>query len=264
LGIGDQVIATGLAKGAAARGKKIAFGDGRRILWDANSASIFAGNPNIAPPKATAMNVNTQFELEWVPFYKGNRLYNRWTPGRWEWNYSFRCIPGEIYLTKEERQFAKLVGDTPLVIIEPNPSPKSPVANKRWPMERFEEVAKVLRSDGYDVVQLHYRGARLLRNARSFPSPDFRRATAVLARAKLYIGGEGGMHHAAAAVGVEGVVLFGGFIPPEVTGYALHTNLTGGAEACGSLQPCDHCAAAMKAIEVDEVLEHAMARLCSA
>jgi hypothetical protein len=63
-------------------------------------------------------------------------------------------------------------------------------------------------------------------------------------------------------VGVEGVVLFGGFIPPEVTGYALHTNLTGGAEACGSLQPCAHCHEAMKAIGVDEVLERAMARLC--
>jgi len=87
---------------------------------------------------------------------------------------------------------------------------------------------------------------------------------AILRRAKLYIGGEGGMHHGAAAVGVQGVVLFGGFIPPEVTGYALHTNLTGGAEACGSFNPCAHCAAAMQAIGVDEVLEHAMKRLCPA
>jgi hypothetical protein len=83
-----------------------------------------------------------------------------------------------------------------------------------------------------------------------------------MSRAALYIGGEGGLHHGAAAVGVGGVVLFGGFIPPEVTGYATHANLTGGAEACGSLDPCRHCAAAMQAIGVDEVLEHAMARLC--
>jgi ADP-heptose:LPS heptosyltransferase len=260
VGLGDQLIASGLAKGAAARGKIIAFGDGRRILWDANSPTIFKGNPNIAPPKGTSLNAS--LDLEWIHFYKGNRLYNRHTPGRWEWNYDFRCKPGEIYLTKQEKQFAKLVGDTPLVIIEPNPSPKSPVSNKQWPLSRYEEVAKALRNEGFDVVQLHYRGGKLLRNARSFPSPSFRNAMAVLARAKLYIGGEGGMHHAAAAVGVEGVVIFGGFIPPQVTGYALHTNLTGGAEACGSLQPCEHCAAAMQAIGVDEVLEHAMARLC--
>lgn len=260
MGLGDQLIATGLAKGAAARGKIIAFGDGKRILWDANSPTIFKGNPNIAPPKGTSLNAS--LDLEWIHFYKGNRLYNRHAPGRWEWNHSFRCKPGEIFLTKEEKQFARLAGEG-FVLIEPNPSPKSPVANKQWPFERYDEVARALRAEGYDVLQLHYRGARLLRNARSFPSPDFRRALAVLARAQLYIGGEGGLHHGAAAVGVGGVVLFGGFIPPEVTGYAAHANLTGGAvEACGSLKPCPHCHAAMQAIGVDEVLEHAMARLC--
>jgi hypothetical protein len=253
------LIATGLAKGAAARGKKIAFGDGRRILWDANSPTIFKGNPNIAPPKGTALNAS--LDLEWIRFYKGNRLYNRHTPGRWEWNYDFRCIPGEIFLTKEEKQFAKLAGEG-FVLIEPNPSPKSPVANKQWPFERYEEVARTLRAEGHDVLQLHYRGAKLLKGARQFPCPSFRIGLAVMARASLYIGGEGGLHHGAAAVGVGGVVLFGGFIPPAVTGYALHTNLTGGAEACGSLQPCDHCRAAMEAIGADEVLEHAMARLC--
>jgi hypothetical protein len=70
------------------------------------------------------------------------------------------------------------------------------------------------------------------------------------------------MHHGAAAMGVPGVVLFGGFIPPQVTGYLMHANLTGGAEACGSLNPCPHCAAAMQAISVDEVLHHAMTWLC--
>jgi hypothetical protein len=70
------------------------------------------------------------------------------------------------------------------------------------------------------------------------------------------------MHHGAAAVGVGGVVLFGGFIPPQTTGYAIHANLTGGAEACGSLAACAHCRDAMDRIEVEEVVEHAMARLC--
>jgi ADP-heptose:LPS heptosyltransferase len=223
---------------------------------------IFEGNPNIAPLKATALNVNTHIELEWIPFYKGNRLYNRHAPGRWVWNYDFRCIPGEIFLTKQEKQYAKLVGEAGFVLMEPNPSAKSPVANKQWPFERYEAVARTLRAEGHDVLQLNYRGARLLKAARPFGCPSFRIALAVMARASLYIGGEGGLHHGAAAVGVGGVVLFGGFIPPQVTGYALHDNLTGGAEACGSLQPCDHCRAAMQAIEVDEVLERAKARLC--
>ena len=263
MGLGDQLIGTGLAKGAAARGKKIAFGDGTRIMWDSNSPVIFAGNPNIAHPKSTAKNVNTQYELEWIPFYKGNRLYNKWSPGRWVWNYDFRCTPGEIYLTYEERQYARMTGQD-YVLIEPNPSPKSPVANKQWPFERYETVARTLKSYDIEVVQLNYPRARLLKAARPIPCPSFRIALAIMERAEIFIGGEGGLHHGAAAVGLPGVVLFGGFIPPQVTGYDIHTNLTGGAEACGSLTPCPHCAAAMGAIGADEVLDAAMAILCPA
>ena len=51
------------------------------------------------------------------------------------------------------------------------------------------------------------------------------------------------------------VVIFGGFVPPIVTGYETHANLTGGADACGSLFPCKHCLEALDAITVEEVLE---------
>ena len=172
-----------MAKGAWARGKKIAFGDGKRVIWDANSRIIFDGNPNIAPLKATMLNTNTQFELEWVPFYKGHRIYNTWSPGRWIWNYEFRCIPGEIYLTKDEKQYGKLAGED-FVLIEPNPSAKSPVANKAWPFERYEEVARTLKAEGHTVLQLNYRGARPLKAARLFGCPSFRIGLAVMARAR--------------------------------------------------------------------------------
>jgi hypothetical protein len=63
------------------------------------------------------------------------------------------------------------------------------------------------------------------------------------------------MHHGAAAVGTPAVVIFGGFIPPAVVGYDMHVNLTGGAEACGSLNKCLHCRAAMEKISVEEVYQ---------
>jgi hypothetical protein len=70
------------------------------------------------------------------------------------------------------------------------------------------------------------------------------------------------MHHGAAAMNIPAVVLFGGFVPPAVTGYDSHTNLTGGAEfACGSFRYCEHCIAAMKAISVDEVVTAALEHL---
>jgi ADP-heptose:LPS heptosyltransferase len=74
----------------------------------------------------------------------------------------------------------------------------------------------------------------------------------------LYIGPEGGLHHGAAAVGIPAVVLFGGFIPPQVTGYKTHVNLTGGADFfCGSLQACKHCAEAMERIKSKHVCDAA-------
>jgi hypothetical protein len=66
--------------------------------------------------------------------------------------------------------------------------------------------------------------------ARQIKTKGFRHALAVPQNASLYIGPEGGLHHAVASVGVAAVVLFGDFIPPAVTGYSHHANLTGGGD----------------------------------
>lgn len=257
MGLGDNIMATGMARGAVARGKRIAFGDGKKLIWDTLSAGIFHGNPNIARP-GQERNSN----VEWIPFYRGNRLYNKQGNGRWLWNYDFRPTPGEIFFSHEELHYAEQMRPG-FIIIEPNvPIYKSVAPNKEWPAERYEEVAKRLVSAGHVVIQLKHGGKHNLRSASSVHSSNFRKALALLQRASLYIGPEGGMHHGAAAVNVPGVVLFGGFIPPQVTGYDTHTNLVGNAtEACGSLKKCDHCIAAMQSIEVDEVYEAAIGHL---
>lgn len=257
MGIGDNLMATGIARGAAARGKRIAFGDGNRIIWDKNSAEIFSGNGNIAPPGNEIAR-----DIEWVPYYKGHRIYNRQGDGRWIWNGEFRPVPGEIFLTVSERRAARRAGSG-FVVIEPNVERWKTVApNKDWGFERYQRVADRLRAKGFRVVQYRYGVERpLLKFADVIMTRSFRDAYAMLAHAALYIGPEGGLHHAAAAVGIPAVVLFGGFIPPLVTGYPSHTNLTGGAEACGSFGPCDHCRAAMAAISEDEVEAAAMRHL---
>jgi ADP-heptose:LPS heptosyltransferase len=101
-----------------------------------------------------------------------------------------------------------------------------------------------------------------LSGVRQVHSRGIRQGLAYLAQARLYIGPEGGLHHAAAALNIPGVVLFGGFIPPQITGYIIHANLTGGdTEACGILGRCLHCKQAMQRITVDEVLAHAYIKI---
>jgi len=253
MGIGDNIMATGMARGAAKRGKRVAFGDGSKIRWDTYSELIFRHNVNICPPASRGAS-----NVEWIPFYRGNRLYNRQGDGRWIWNYDFRPTPGEFFLTGEERKFAEHAGKG-FVLIEPNlPPQKTSSPNKQWPQERYAVVAHRLAQQGHRIVQLAYgRGYRIPR-AVQIATPNFRLAAAVLQRAALYIGPEGGLHHAAAALDVPGVVIFGGWVPPEVTGYAAHANLTGDAgEACGLFSPCDHCRQALLKITVDEVLANA-------
>lgn len=258
MGYGDQLMATGLARGARARGRRVAFGSGGRIRWDSRSELVFRGNPNIAAPGAEG-----SADLDWVAYFKGHRLYNAQHPTepRWVWNLDFTPTPGELYLTAVEKLRAGRFGKG-FVLIEPHvPAEKSVGPNKDWGFARYQAVADALRDGGHRVAQFESGGRAMLDGVEPLETASFRDAVAVLGHAALYVGPEGGLHHGAAAMGTPAVVLFGGFIPPAVTGYPGHANLTGGAEACGFYTPCAHCRAAMDAIAVDEVLAAALERL---
>jgi len=240
-------MATGLAKGL--NGKRAAFGDGRKIIWGPWSKEIFQGNPQIARPGDEGKS-----NIQWIDFYKGHRQYNKMNAKRthWVWNYDFKATPGRFFLSFDEIEFAENCGHG-FAVIEPNvPWHKTVAPNKDWGKPRYQAVADRLRADGWDVVQFSH-GRDRLRNVRVVTTPTFRHAAAALSRAALAILPEGGLHHAAAALHIPAVVIFGGFIPPAVTGYAMHNNLTGGAEACGSLSRCQHCRDALDNISVDEV-----------
>jgi ADP-heptose:LPS heptosyltransferase len=165
----------------------------------------------------------------------------------------FRPIPGEIIFEREEIEFSKRIKPG-FILIEPNvPWYKSSAPNKDWGIEKYRAAAKELQSRGYEVAQFSFGQVRL-GGVRVIQVSSFREAAIALTRSRMAILPEGGLHHGAAAVGVRAVVLFGGFIPPVVTGYPSHTNLNGGFEACGSLTKCAHCRAAMEAISVETVV----------
>lgn len=257
MGIGDQLIATGMARGAKDSGYLVAFGDGRRIIWDHNSSLIFQGNPNIARP-----GMEGRKDLKWIPYYKGNRLYNKQGSGHWIWNTEFRCVPGEIYLTESEQKFGSGFGSG-FIVIEPHIEQwKTLAPNKDWGAKRYQAVVDRLKADGHRFVQFVYpKAGPVLRGVEAIQAKDFRHAMAVMQHAALYLGPEGGLHHAAAAVGIVAVVIFGGFIPPAVTGYDTHTNLVGSDTFCGSFNPCRHCKAAMDSISEETVYQAVKERL---
>ena len=256
MGAGDDIMATGMACGAADRGKRIAFGDGHKIKWGPFSKAIFHGNPNIAPPGAERAS-----DIEWIHFYKGSRIYNKQGDGHWIWNHNFSPVQGELYFTKKEIAFAEQLGKG-FIMIEPNVAAKPCAPNKQWEVARYQWVANKLKADGHRTIQPVYKGAKhRLEGVQPIETPDLRHAAALLARASLYIGGEGGLHHAAAAVDTRAVVMFGGWIPPTVTGYMIHTNLAGSDRFCGLFKACDHCKKAMDVIEAERVYQTAVEQL---
>lgn len=97
---------------------------------------------------------------------------------------------------------------------------------KEWRFKRFQET--VDRLNGIKVVQVGTPEDPLLKGAHDFRTLAYpiRICAAVLKQAQAAIFLEGGMMHLANAVGTPAVVIYGGALSPETTGYASNVNLT--------------------------------------
>lgn len=208
---------------------------------------IWDGNPRIAKPDERG-----DFQELVARDMANNRPYHTAkTAERWSYNLNFRPDVGEIYFTDAERAFgARHAG---LVIIEPHIKPgASP--NKSWGWTRWNKLAYLLSTAGVRVTQLGPIGTATLDRVELIPTGTFRQAAAVLANAQAAVIPEGGTAHAAAAVGLRSVVIFGGFTPVELTGYQGNVNIGASlGEACGNRQPCQHCADWMARIRPEQV-----------
>lgn len=246
MGFGDELMAAGQARRAQMK-------DPRRVqILDRNGAArwhpVWENNPRIARPGEQGDFQSIINGPDVRPYIKTK------TPERWYWREQ-QCTPGELFFSESEQRLARAY--KPQIVIGATLKPRAS-PNKHWGTERWQKFARIASSAGFELVQLGASGARSLQYVGTIHTPDFRHACAVLANAAAYVGHEGGMHHAAAALGIPAVVIFGGFISPAQTGYATHRNLFTGGEPCGMRLPCEHCAAAMAAITPQHVLDQLM------
>jgi hypothetical protein len=247
MGWGDEIIVTGIVRRLQEKVRcRVRVLDKKgRPRW----SRIWDHNARFAPP-------GWKGDVQTTTNGPGRRSYIRQeTATRWVWR-EWVCPVGEIHLSGSERAFgARHPGR---IVLEPNLSGKAS-PNKDWGWQRWTELARLLRDGGHRVTQLGPPGTRLLPGAELLLTAGFREACAVLEGARLAILPEGGLHHAAAALGVPTVVIFGGYISPRQTGYAHQVSLFTGGEPCGMRAPCAHCARAMKRIAPERVLADALA-----
>lgn len=177
--------------------------------------------------------------------------YSYNTKERAIFNLDFRVKPGVVAVRHREwaEQYAGYV------LVEPHIKGAFSGDNKRYPWDRWQELVSRL---PFGVAQCAPAGKRYLEGVTRIETPTFDHAVSVLAVSRGVITTDGGMHHAAGALGKPAVVIWGAFSRPENLGYSFHENIAEpDDEGLGWRTTHPACVAAMERITVDRVLEAA-------
>lgn len=253
MGYGDDIMATAQAQRVFEQtGQRVAFGKPGKLHW----SPVFENNPAILQP-----GENDQAIL--LPNYPGNRPYILTTVmgvlgRRFIFNPAHRALPGSLHFTAEEEAWVDGLGLPDLFnIVEPHVKGTVSANNKDWGWENWQRYVSRQRNIGRrrraPRFQLGPPGTITLDGVELIETRTFRQACAVLKRAAWFSGTDGGLHHAAAALGVPGTVIWGGYSHPDILGYRYKFWNYGGGWL-GSLYECSECRAAMEKIKWQDVI----------
>jgi hypothetical protein len=193
----------------------------------------------------------------WLPNYPGKRPYIAGQNNGQIIFADFKPTPGELFFTKEELTWADEVAPKEdFIIIEPNVKDTYiHTVNKAW--HYWHDLIK----HDYPFYQMGRYEDKAI--TKFIKTKTFRQAMLVLSKAKLFVGTDGGLHHAAAALNVPAVVIWTGFTSPKHLGYDQHINIHDGGEPCGTYNKvCEHCITISKNITVERVLDAINTKWC--
>ena len=263
MGYGDALMATGEVRFLRNKNPNAKFiiGDGKRSYW----STIFDNNPYII----RGGEVKSIDQIIWVHNYENNRPYRLYdkklNQNNYNWNKNYVALPGEIFFDENEQKFSsgilkeiqKKYYRKKIIFIEPHVKKRMGFENKDWGLNKWQGVVDSLK-DSYVFLQTTYSDRKKLNNVVNIHGINFRLACSIMQKTDLFIGTEGGMHHAAAALNKKGVVIFGGHISPKITGYKIHKNLyfDDPRSPCGNKNKCDHCQEALSLISVKEMISN--------
>ena len=266
MGYGDYIMLSGIVRDFRKKFPGTAI-TARAAERSGYFQAIFQGNPYIT----RAADVDgTKPVLDLPPVQFGARDE---AEGRIRWSPGFTAIPGNLYFSDAEMQWAirvteeiRMRSGSDLLVLA-NPYAKQGVVvdgrqfdyehhvNKEWGAAGYEELVRALRGTAAFLQPVAESDTRPVLAGMHAVVSNYREAAALLTQCDAYLGCEGGLHHAAAALDRRGVVIFGGWLSPKVTGYPIHDNVYRGdlEDACGSLRVCPHCREIMDGIRVDEI-----------
>lgn len=167
-------------------------------------------------------------------------------------NVDLKC---ELFLTDKEEQFPGRIKLEKYVTIDPHTKNEYTV-NKEYPFEKWQRIVNEISKDCI-VVQVGRKTDYVLNNVVNMTGRStFREAAAMIKNSKLFVGSEGGLMHAANAVGAQSVIVITGFLHPNMTCYSNNVNIWIGKShgPCGMKVRCNKCAQECQQHDESEVI----------
>jgi ADP-heptose:LPS heptosyltransferase len=168
------------------------------------------------------------------------------------------------YTTVEERVKARAIrppSSRPLVVVHPF-SGFFAARSKQWDFRHWKRFLELLPPE---IETIRFGGAEEPAtptdrpNHRELVNMDLRLTAALLESADVFVGQESGLAHLATALGVPSVVIFTGFVPPDVFGYEQNINLAPDLPyaPCWQKDGCQPCKAEIctRAVKPETVFE---------
>jgi ADP-heptose:LPS heptosyltransferase len=140
----------------------------------------------------------------------------------------------ELFLKEQELQEARQRINEPYIVICPHGKQKFSSNRKEWGIENFQKLRNLLA--GHTFVQIGVKDDPLLQNVIDCRGLKIRQSASLIKNSLFFVGLEGGLMHLAKAVGQKSVIIYGGFIRPEISAYKGNINISNLVDC----SPCFH------------------------
>lgn len=142
------------------------------------------------------------------------------------------------------------------IVIEPT-SKTSFTPNKQYVFEKWQKVVNALYKE-IDFVQVSEPHRKVLDNViSSVGKTSFMQACWIIKNAIGFVSTEGGLVHAATAVGTKAISVYTGYMPEFISAYPqnVNINISTHDEPCGLTIPCDHCRMDRENHDPEEIIQ---------
>ena len=130
-------------------------------------------------------------------------------------------FPPQIFLIRRELDAARQRFGGSYIAVCPSSKTRFAANRKEWGINNFQKLIDLFGKHRF--VQVGLAEDPLLTGVVDARGLPVRQSAAVIANADLFVGLEGGLMHLAKAVGTKSVIIYGGYVRPEISCY--HDNL---------------------------------------